>query len=42
MDELMNDLGVSSYDELLDYIHDPVHQDEDVVKELLVIIALNE
>lgn len=32
--ELMKDLGVSSFEELKEYIEAPEHQDEEIVKQL--------
>lgn len=34
MEKLMKDLGVKNQEELLEYINDPAHQEEEIVKQL--------
>lgn len=34
MEKLMKDLGVKNQEELLEYIKDPAHQEEEIVKQL--------
>lgn len=40
MDELMKELGVESIEELVSYVNDPAHQDEPIVKELIVLLGI--
>lgn len=37
MEKLLKDLGLNNVDELAEYIFDPAHQDEQIVKDLLVL-----
>ncbi len=40
MEELLKDLGLSSVEELVAYMRDPAHQDEPIVKELIVFVGM--
>lgn len=42
MQALMHDLGVSSYEELAQYIHDLAHKDEPIVQEFLSLFSMKD